>query len=178
MKKILSSILILFLLVGCSNVSSNDVSSNDVSSNDVSSSNVSSSNVSSGNVSSGNVASSTNSIVKEYIMEDIVIKEREHYSVNWDYIEFPVDLDEDILKEIKPIHSNKTAIDVGKNIIEKRHEKGSLSEYVLIAIVHSLEDNVWRFEYNMDDDSILCGSFFVVVDGNKGTLIIAWIEEG
>ena len=147
MRKILTLTLLLFLLVGCSSGSN----SNNPREND--------------------------------IMEDIYITEIEWCSIEWEQIQFPIDLNENILKGIEPINTNQTAIDIGTNIIEELHRDGKLSEYTLISITHSTEDNVWCFTYSIDqrnvdiDDLIDCGGLYVAIDGNKGALINAWVEE-
>lgn len=52
-----------------------------------------------------------------------------------------------------------------------------------VSIVHSTEDNVWLFEYSIDqrnknvENLIDCGCLYIAIDGNKGTLIKAWVEE-
>ena len=117
------------------------------------------------------------------IMEDIYIGEIEKFNTEWDQVEFPVKFSEDVLKEIKPIGSNQDAVEIGTKIIEAHQREGKLPEYTLVAVIHSTEDNMWRFEYsidrrNVDDDIlILCGCLYTVIDGNKGTLIKAWVEE-
>ena len=117
------------------------------------------------------------------IMEDIHMTEIRRCSIDWNQIQFPVNLDEDILKKIKPIDTNQIAIDIGTNMIEELHGDRKLSEYALVSITHSTEDNVWCFEYSIDqrsvdvDNLIDCGCLYIAIDGNKGELIKAWIEE-
>ena len=140
-------IVLLLFLVGCGNISNND------------------------------------GINKDDFMSDVVITKIERCSVDWDQIQFSINLDENVLEEIKPIETNQTAIEVGTKIIEKLHEKGDFSEYVLLSIVYSTEDNVWQFEYSLDQrnvdnkELIDCGGLYVAIDGNKGTLIKAWLME-
>lgn len=147
MRKITFLILLIFLLVGCSNISNSSIPRE----ND--------------------------------IMEDIYITEIDRFNIEWDQIPFPIDLNEEVLQEIESIGTNKNAVDIGTNIIEAFHRDGKLSEYTLIAITHSTEDNVWCFEYSIDqrnkniDNLIDCGCLYVAIDGNKGTLIKAWLEE-
>lgn len=87
------------------------------------------------------------------------------------------------MKEIETIDTNRIALDIGTNIIDEFHRNGKLSGYTLISITHLIEDNVWRFEYSIDqrnadiDNLIGCGNLYVAIDGNKGTLIKAWLEE-
>lgn len=137
----------LFLLVGCSNISN----SNNPREND--------------------------------IMEDISITEIARFNIEWDQIQFPIDFNEGVLKAIEPIGTNQNAVDIGTNIIEELHRDGKLSEYTLISITHSAEDNVWCFEYSIDqrnvdiDNLIDCGCLYAAIDGNKGELIKAWLEE-
>ena len=147
MRKITFLMLLIFLLVGCSNISNS-------------------------------------SIPKENdIMEDIYITEIDRFNIEWDQIPFPIDFKKEVLQEIESIGTNKNAVDIGTNIIEELHRDGKLSEYTLIAITHSTEDNVWCFEYSIDqrnkniDNLIDCGCLYVAIDGNKGTLIKAWLEE-
>lgn len=143
MRKILSLVLLLILLVGCSNVSN----SNNPGEN------------------------------------DIQIKEIERCNIEWNQIQLPIDFDESVLKEIEPIDTKQTAIDIGTNIIEELHRDGKLSEYTLISITHSTEDNVWCFEYSIDqrnadiDNIVDCGCLYAAIDGNEGALIKAWLEE-
>ena len=147
MRKVTFLILFIFLLVGCSNIPNSSISRE----ND--------------------------------IMEDIYITEIDRFNIEWNQIPFPIDFNEDALQKIKPIGTNKNAVDIGKNIIEEFHKDGKLSEYTLIAITHSTEDDVWCFEFSIDqrnkniDNLIDCGCLYVAIDGNKGTLIKAWLEE-
>ncbi len=147
MWKITFLILLLFLLVGCTNVSNSD----DPRGND--------------------------------IVEDVYITEIDRFDIEWDQIQFPMDFDEDLLKEIEPIGTNQKAVDIGTSIIEALHREGKLSEYTLISITHSTEDNVWCFEYsidqrNVDVDNLMDGGcLHVAIDGTEGTLIKAWLEE-
>ena len=114
---------------------------------------------------------------------DITIEETEWCDIDWDQIEFPIDLKIDALKEIKPIDTNQRAINIGTRIIEELHRKGKYPEFTLCTIVHSTKDNVWRFDYSIDqrntdiDNLIECGVLYVAIDGNNGELIKAWITE-
>lgn len=147
MKKICPLILLLFLLAGCSNFSNNSIYKKNVN------------------------------------MKDIHITETKRCGIEWEKIQFPIDLNEDALKQIKPLKTNQGAAEVAKNIIEELHRAGKLSEYILTSITHSTEDDVWCFEYSINqqnedvDNLIDGGSLYVAIDGNKGALIKAWIEE-
>ena len=63
--------------------------------------------------------SNNNAPKENIIMEDIDITEIERCSIEWNQIQFSINLNENVLKEIKPIDTNQIAIDVGINIIEE-----------------------------------------------------------
>lgn len=117
------------------------------------------------------------------IVNDVYVNKIEWCNINWDQIEFSIDLDENVLKKIKPIKTTDAAIEVANDIIVEFHQIGKLSEYALISITHSTKDNIWYFEYSVDqrneniDHLIDCGCLYVAIDGNKGELIKAWVEE-
>lgn len=116
-------------------------------------------------------------------MEGINITEIEHFNIEWNQIQFSIDFNEDVLKKIQPIDTNQKAVDIGTNIIEALHRDGNFSEYTLISITRATKDNVWCFEYSIDqrnanvENLIDCGCLYVAIDGNKGTLIKSWLEE-
>ena len=115
--------------------------------------------------------------------EEVHITEIDRFDVDWDKLEFNFKLEESVLKEIEPIDSKQAAIDVGTSIIEEIHRNGKLTDYVLLSITHSTEDNIWCFEYSIDqrnaspEELIECGGLYVAIEGNEGKLIKAWIEE-
>lgn len=149
MKKVLLIIiLILFSLEGCSNGSNNTIKN------------------------------------EEDTMQNIYITEIEWCGIEWEKIQFAIDLKEiDIWEEIESIETNQIAIDFATTIIEECHEQGRFSDYKLISIIHSTKDNVWCFEYSIDqrdkeaEKLVDCGCLYVAIDGNKGALIKAWVEE-
>ena len=100
-----------------------------------------------------------------------------------DSIEFPVDISLMIKKKSKPINSNQAAIELAMELIGECHKKGQFSDFTLLAIVHSEHDNMWYFEYSIDQQNenaenlVDCGNFNVAVDGSAGNIIRAWIEE-
>ena len=130
-----------------------------------------------------NIDSSTDNSTKNDILENVYIKEIDRIDTEFDTVQHLFDLSEDVLKEIVPIDTNQVALDIGKKIIEEIHAEGKLFEYTLVSIAHSKEDNLWRFEYSIDqqnsnvDNLIDCGCLYVVIDGNQGALIKSWIEE-
>lgn len=130
-----------------------------------------------------NSNSNNNVINKDDFMSDISIIEIDSYNMEWDQIQFAINLDEDVLEVIKPIETNQKAIEVGTKIIEQFHKKGKFFEYVLISIVHYVDDDIWQFEYSLDQrnvdvkDLIDCGGLYIAIDGNEGALIQAWITE-
>ena len=117
------------------------------------------------------------------VMEDVCITEIEQFSINWDLIEFPIDLDKNVLDIIEPIDTSQKALEIGTNIIEELHREGKMPEYTLVSITHSTKDDMWCFEYSIDqrnidvEDLIECGGTYVTIDGSSGVLIRAWAEE-
>ena len=117
------------------------------------------------------------------LVENIYFKEVERYDINWERIQFPIQLNENELKHIKPINDIEIAIEVGQNILKERQKNGRDTDYSLIFILHSIEDNVWRFDYTIDqrntpvEELIFCGGLYVIIDGVKGELIVAWVDE-
>ena len=130
-----------------------------------------------------NKVSNSNIANEDDVMKDVYIAEIEWCGIAWDQIQHPIDLLNGIDIEITPIETNKNALDIAITIIEKIHEKGKFPEYTLISIMHSTKDNIWRFEYSIDqrnkdiENLVDCGCLYVAIDGNNGTLIKAWLEE-
>ena len=126
---------------------------------------------------------SISNIGKTQTVGDVFITEIERFDIQWDEIELSFDLNENVLKEIKPIETNSCAVEIAENIIEDLNKEGKLSEYTLVSIIHSREENLWCFEYTIDqknkdaDDLIDGGCLYVAIDGNEGALIKAWCEE-
>ena len=124
-----------------------------------------------------------NNLQDNDVMEDICITEIERYSIDWNQIQLPIDLNENVLNAIEPIDTNQKAVEIGTNIIEEIHRNGMLSEHTLISITHSIEDNIWCFEYSIDqrdvdvEDFVECGGTYLAVDGSRGVLMKAWAEE-
>ena len=131
-----------------------------------------------------NNTSSNSDIEGSTAMQEINLTETEWCGINWDQIEFLVDLSEiEFIEETKSIETRKDAIEVATTLIEKCHEIGKFSSYTLLSITHSTKDNVWRFDYSIDqrnkdnENLVDCGCLYVAIDGNEGKLIKAWIEE-
>lgn len=104
--------------------------------------------------------------------------------INWDEIEFPVDLNEfENSIEHEPILTKEEALKVGQSIIESCWKSNKFLDYSLLTVVHSTEDNIWRFDYSIDQRDktnstfLLCGGFYVAIDGSNGEVIKAWVEE-
>lgn len=125
---------------------------------------------------------SSNADIKK---EEINFVERDYYEIDFDDIEFPVDLSDIVLPET-PIHTKEDAIKVGQTIIDERHRNGKSIDEELQSIVHSKQDNMWRFEYGPHElvsttsDNITVINFYddalyVAVDGDTGKLIKAWV---
>ena len=106
-----------------------------------------------------------------------------HPSADYEKIEFPIEFEADVLELIKPVKTDEEAKSVAIDILEKRHKQGKWRDDTLVGILHSTEDNIWRFEYSLDQsdvpvDELVDGSVsYVVIDGNSGKLIAAWAEE-
>lgn len=120
---------------------------------------------------------------KNEIAENVSITEIDRLAIAQEPIQCAVELKEEVLQKIEPIVTNQSAVAVGTHIIEALHSDGKLPAYTLASITHSTEDNAWCFEYAMDqrnraaDNLTDCGGFYVAVDGSKGTLLNAWLEE-
>lgn len=119
-----------------------------------------------------------------FSMEKIDFIEIESVNIDWDEIEFPVDPKEiRIPFNSKSISTREDAFCIGKAIIENCWRNNKFSDYVLLSVVHSISDNIWRFEYSIDqrnkdiNDLIDCGGLYVAIDGDKCELIRAWIYE-
>ena len=112
------------------------------------------------------------------VMKDIQITEIDRFNFEWDRVEFPIELGEDALEKVTPINTTEDAVDIATSIIEELHNDGRMSEYVLLSVTHSKEENIWCFEYSTDVDTLVeCGGLYVAIDGNEGKLIKAWVEE-
>lgn len=90
--------------------------------------------------------------------------------------------DEDVLEVIHPIGTKETAIEVARAILGKYHEKGKIPEETLDSVKYSSKNNLWCFSYyepepDEVDTIMLGGGWCIVVDGNKGSFVKAWIEE-
>lgn len=120
---------------------------------------------------------------REYLKETVSVVEVDKYSVDYEKIEFPIEFEADVLELVKPVKTDEEAKSVAIDILEKCHEQGKWLDDTLVGILHSTEDNVWRFEYSLDQsdvpiDELVDGSVsYVVIDGNSGELIAAWAEE-
>jgi len=114
---------------------------------------------------------------------DISFTEIERFYKEWDQVEFPVQLSEDVIKGLKPIDTSQTALNTGVFIINRLHDVGKYPAFSLTSILHSSSDNIWVFEYSINQSNkapmelIDCGCLYVVLNGNNGELIKAWIEE-
>ena len=112
------------------------------------------------------------------VIKDIQITEIDRFNFEWDRVEFPIELGEDALKKVTPINTTEDAVDIATSIIEELHNDGRMSEYVLLSVTHSKEENIWCFEYSTEVDTLVeCGGLYVAIDGNEGKLIKAWVEE-
>ena len=119
----------------------------------------------------------------EYKNATVSVFEVDKYNIDYEKIEFPIEFEADVLELIKPVKTDEEAKSVAIDILENRHKQGKWLEDTLVGVLHSTEDNVWRFEYSLDqsdvpvDEIVLCSCAYVVIDGNSGELIAAWAEE-
>ena len=104
--------------------------------------------------------------------------------IAWEQIEFALDVDALGIGDIVgKISSDGQAKEMARAIIERCHEKRKFPDYELVFIKHYTQDNFWFFGYSIDqrntapEDLIDCGGFYVVIDGDGGTVIEAWVEE-
>lgn len=115
----------------------------------------------------------------EPIKPDVVFNEVDKYNKDYDDIEFPAELDEDVLNVITPVNTNEEALEVANAILDAHHKQGKWRGFALVSILHSLEDNVWRFEYSMSYGDVLYdgGVGYIIIDGDDGAFIACWQEE-
>ena len=119
----------------------------------------------------------------EPLKPDVVFKEVDKYNEDYERIQFPIEFEADILALIKPVKTDEEAKAIAIAIIEELHNQGRWIDDTLVSVLHSTEDNVWRFKYSLNqsdvpiDELVDCGCAYVVIDGNSGELIAAWAEE-
>ena len=121
---------------------------------------------------------------EENVMKDIAIVEMIQYDIDWNHIEFPIDLTNlEIFKKNCTIETDESAVKFATTMIDELHNSSKFLDYESVSIVHSLEDNIWVFEYSLDqkdkrsEDLIDSGGLYVAMDGNEGVLLKAWLEE-
>ena len=115
----------------------------------------------------------------EDLMNSVPVVEVDKYNKDYQKVEFPIELNDDILGLIKPVKTDEEAKAIAIAIIDELHNQGRWIDDTLVSVLHSTEDNVWRFEYSLaqGDEHILCSNTYIVIDGNKGVIIAAWAEE-
>jgi len=117
-------------------------------------------------------------------MEKVEFSEIESLGIDWDEIGLPVDPKEVILPaNVNSISTKEDAIIIGQAIIENHWNNNRLLDHVLISVVHSTKDNIWFFEYSIDqrdknvEELMECGGFYVAIDGNTGEIVKAWLDD-
>lgn len=122
--------------------------------------------------------------VDDAVMNEVQFVEIEKCGIDWEQIEFSIDLSTmDVCIEEKPIETKNDALIIGESIIDKCHENNMFIDYTLLSIVFSIHDDIWRFDYSIDqrykhtDELEDCGNLYVAVHGSDGKLIKAWIDE-
>ena len=118
------------------------------------------------------------------VMKEVKFIEIEQCGIDWKQIEFSIDLSTmDFWTEAKSVETRQDALMIGKTLIEKCHENNMFINYTLLSIVYSRQDDIWRFDYSIDqrhktiEEREDCGNLYVAVQGSNGKLIKAWIEE-
>ncbi len=118
------------------------------------------------------------------VMKEVEFIEIEQCGIDWEQIEFSIDLSTmDFLTEAKSVETRQDALMIGKALIEKCHENNKFMDYTLLSIVFSRQDDIWRFDYSVDqrhkhtEELEDCGNLYIAVHGSDGKLIKAWIEE-
>lgn len=115
-------------------------------------------------------------------MKEICITNITHCNIEWEQVEFSIELGNLACLQEKRISSEQEAKNIAIEIINEIRECGKFYDYVLLSIVHYTSDNIWIFEYSVDqrnqkdDDLIDFGGLYVAVDGNNGALIKSWHE--
>ena len=117
--------------------------------------------------------------------QEIEIVKAQDCDIAWEQIQFALDVDALGIGDIVgKISSDGQAKEMARAIIERFHEKGEIPpDYELVFIKHYTQDNFWFFMYSIDQrntapwDLIDCGGFYVVIDGDGGTVIEAWVDE-
>ena len=67
------------------------------------------------------------------------------------YHQFPVDISEYVVEFAgKRIETQEEAVYMGERILELCHKDGRFLDEVLINVAYSKEENVWLFEYSID----------------------------
>ncbi len=120
-----------------------------------------------------------------FLRKNVKVNNIVEYDIESETIEFEVDLDKEEYSSLigGRIISDSDAFDAAIAILNHRQENGKLSDYELVSITHSTDNDLWKFEYSKnhidtpDIDKVDGGSYFVVVEGSQGQLIKSWIEE-
>ncbi|MBQ3085154.1 MAG: hypothetical protein IJC46_06875 [Clostridia bacterium] len=107
--------------------------------------------------------------------------ENDWCGIDWEKLEFPVDVsDMEWSQNHAPLSSKDDALILGQAILSEFQKNERCLNYNLCVIVHSTEDNIWRFDYAPKQESapvhvgeLMC----VAVDGTTGKPIAAWVEE-
>ena len=77
--------------------------------------------------------------------------EKDYYEIEFDKIEFPVDLSKmNFSKSETPIYTKQDALKKGNLIIKELQGDGKHINKNLLSIVHSKQNNMWCFYYSTD----------------------------
>lgn len=126
-------------------------------------------------------------LMREYVVDGVVVLEYEWNSY-WKDREITLVLNDysDLaaVRTIERIDNAQQAGVIGQEILVEQKQKGWYTEFVLKSIVHSAQDNIWRFVYGIEAGDLPPDTYYVgervhvVIDGNTGAFIKAWMEEG
>ena len=100
------------------------------------------------------------------------------YGTEWEKAELPVDLSGlTCFKNVKPIKTNQEAVNFANKILKEQQSFGKLPNYILFSVQYASNDNVWCFEYGINEPDTDGGCLTVAVNGKDGSFISATAGE-
>ena len=111
-------------------------------------------------------------------VEQTKVLEIDYSGIDSDIPDIVVDISDCLQIRDTSIRNNQDAIYLASEIIDNLHSNGRFKGYSLSTIVHSIKDDIWRFDYsNMTDSSDVDGGNLCVAFYGNGSLLMAWLEE-
>jgi len=117
-------------------------------------------------------------------IQTVAFIETEWAEIDWNQMEFPINPNVVLIPvNLQSITSKEYAFEIGMAIIRNYWKDNKINDFTLHSIVHSTMDNIWRFEYSMDQQDTNTSYlmehivFYVVIDGNNGEIIASWLER-